>query len=688
MLVVLFLGLGLVLSTVATYWPVARNSWILYDDTVYLIDNKVVQEGITSEGLAWSLTSFDGGNWHPVTWLSIMLDVELWGMNVGGHHISGVVLHTLSTVLLFIALLLMTGAPWQSAFVAAAFAIHPLHVESVAWIAERKDTLSGLFWMLTLCCYWWYVRRPSVLRYFLVLVTFALGLMSKPMLVTLPFVLLLLDYWPLNRLQITSTSGLDANVIRTALKLFLEKLPLLTLAATISAVTVIAQRDADALRSFSAVPLDMRIQNALVSYFVYLKKTVWPADLALFYPYAKSLPISGVLLALAVVGGATVIAAYLWRRLPYLAVGWFWYLGTLIPVIGLVQVGKQPFADRYTYLPLIGIFIIAAWGMSGLLRNRSLQYLPIVAATGVLTAWGWAAQNQIGYWRNSVTMYEHTLSVTKDNYMIHYNLGKALEDQKRYDDAIAHYREAIRIAPQFGLPHNNLATLLPRSETEEIIKHYRAAVRFSPNNPEAHNNLANSLSDQGFYEEADLHFRESIRLKPTANAYSNRALNLIKAGLYDEAAISAEMAVRMNPRFPQARNGLATAYAKQGKAAEAIKQYREALRLMPGWPPAERRLAWLLATHPDPKIRAPDEALKLAQHASSRTGHRDPEMLDTLAAAWAATHDFQKAVELGERAASIADDTGKPLLAKQIRARAELYRIGQPYRETANPNRG
>jgi len=682
-LLILLLGLGLVLAAVAAYWPVAHNDWIMYDDTVYLVDNEVVKQGLTTEGFAWSLTSFKGGNWHPLTWLSIMLDVELWGMNMGGHHISGLVLHTLSTILLFLALALMTGAPWQSAFVAAAFALHPLHVESVAWIAERKDTLSGLFFMVTLCSYWWYVQRPGVFRYLLVFLSVALGLMSKPMLVTLPLVLLLLDYWPLKRFPFGANADTAKPVLRTTLKLVLEKLPMLALAAAISAVTVVAQRESEALRSFEAVPLDLRVQNSIVSYLTYLRKTVWPSDLALFYPYQKNLPVAEVLVALAILVGVTALAVFLWRRRPYLSVGWFWYLGTLVPVIGLIQVGKQPYADRYTYLPLIGVFIIVAWGMADLIPIRGRRILLAVAATAVLTTWGWVAQTQVRHWRDSVSMYEHTLSVTEGNYMIHYNLGKFFQDQKRHEEAIAHYRAAIQIAPGFGLPHNNLALLLPPSETEEIIEHLRAAARFSPGNPEIQNNLANALSNQGLYDEADLHFRESIRLRPTANAYSNRALNLIKAGRYDEAASSAGMAVRLNPRYPQARNSLATAYAKQGKAGEAIAQYREALRLMPGWPPAERRLAWLLATHPDPQFRDAQEALRLAQHASSRTGNRDPDMLDTLAAAMAEAGEFEQAVAIGERAAARADATGKTSLAAAIRQRTALYRSGRPYRETA-----
>jgi tetratricopeptide (TPR) repeat protein len=669
---VLAVCLGLVVATVAAYWPVTANQFVEYDDGRYVRDNAVVRKGLTLEGLEYAFRTREGGNWHPLVWMSHMLDVELWGMNAGGHHASNVALHLASALLLFLVLARMTGAAWPSAFIAAAFALHPLHVESVAWAAERKDTLSGIFWMTTLSSYWWYAQRPSAGRYLLVLAPFVCGLMSKPTVVTLPFVLLLLDFWPLRRLN-----------RKAVLPLLAEKLPLLALSAVICVVTVTAQREAGAVASSDAFPLGLRVQNALVAYTVYLEKTLWPVNLTVLYPYARNLPALGVIAAFLVLVGTSGLVVYLARRFPYLAVGWFWYVGTLVPVIGIIQVGHQPLADRYTYIPLIGIFIAVACGLWNLAAVRARRIALAVAAGGVLAAWVVVARAQVRCWKDSRTLYEHTLRATENNYVIHYNLGKVLQNQNETDAAIEHYLEALRIRPSFPPPHNNLGVVFAaRGRMKEAIEHYEQAARFNPRDADVHNNLANALSNEGRHAEADVHFRESLRLRPSAGTHSNYALALILAGRLDEAVENAETAVRMNPQYPQAHNNLATALVKQGKPTEAIVHYREALRLMPGFPAAKRRLAWVLSTCPDARVRNATEALTLARDAAERTGNRDPDMLDTLAAATAEAGRFAEAVETAERAASLADAAGKSALAAQIRMRAALYRAEQPYRET------
>jgi Flp pilus assembly protein TadD len=679
---------GLVVAILAAYARVTANEFVDYDDGVYVFQNDAVKAGLGARSLGYAFSSGAGGNWHPLTWLSLMLDAQLWGPGPAGFHATNVALHALAALLLFGVLVRMTGAVWRSGFVAAAFALHPLHVESVAWAAERKDTLSGVFWMTTLWAYWWYARRPGVGRYLLAFASLALGLMAKPMLVTLPFVLLLLDWWPLGRLTLPSLAEARARTPaaraagRTLGRLVAEKLPMLALVAVASAVTVLMQRRAGALTSVDAMPLGMRIENALVAYVAYLRQTVWPVGLTVFYPYDRSLPAAqAVGAAIALVGASAVVLAH-GRRFPWLPVGWLWYLGTLVPVIGIVQVGNQPMADRYTYIPLIGIFIIVAWGVP-LLASRGVARVAAAAAgVAVLAVWLVLARAQVARWKDSVTLYEHTLRVTRDNYVIQYNLGKALQDRKQLDAAMAHYLEAVRIAPRFGPPHNNLGVLYAdQGRTDDAIVHYERAATANPNDADVHNNLGNLLSAQGRNDEADRHFTAALRLKPTPNTYSNYALHLVRSGRFVEAEEAARTAVRLDPRSAQAHNNLGTALAKQGRGAEAIREYREALRLMPGWPPAERRLAWLLATSRDDAVRDVVEALPLAEHASQRTGDRDPEMLDTLAAAQAEAGRFADAADTAARAAERADAARKPALAAEIRRRVVLYRASQPYRE-------
>lgn len=683
-MLVLLVCLGLALATVVTYWPVGANQFVDYDDGRYVRDNAVVKRGLTAAGLDYAFTTREGGNWHPLVWLSFMADVDLWGMNPAGHHASNVALHVVNALLIFLVLVRTTGAPWPSAFVAGAFALHPLHVESVAWVAERKDTLSTLFWMTTILAYTWYAERPSLMRYGLVLASFACGLMSKAMLVTLPLVLLLLDYWPLGRLgRPTASRWLPASWDRgTLVRLATEKLPMLALVVVIAVVTVRAQHEAGAVGSTMAFPVSARIANAVVAYMVYLGKMLWPTNLAVLYPYLKDPSGPGVIAALTGLLGLSGLALALAARAPWVAVGWFWYLGTLVPVIGLVQVGNQSWADRYTYIPLIGIFIAVAFTATELVVAHAQRIVLGTVAVAVLVVWGVVAQAQLRTWRDTQTLYEQALRVTTDNYVIHHNLGKVLQDKRQTDAAIEHYLESVRINPKFPPPRNNLGILLAeRGRMTEAIEHYTRGVELDPRNADVHNNLANALSGAGRFAEAEPQFREALRLRPTANIYTNYALQLILVGRFDDAVASAESALRMDPRYPQAHSVLATALAKQGRPADAIAHYREALRLMPGWPAAQRRLAWVLATYPDPSVRNATEAVDLAQLANQKTGDKDPDTIDALAAAYAEAGRFSEAAETADRAAAQADRTGKSDLAGEMRARATLYRSGRPYRD-------
>jgi hypothetical protein len=493
--------LVLVLATSAVYWHVTGHDFVNLDDDVYVYENRHVQNGLTSDSIIWAFTTTRAGFKIPLTWLSLMLDFELYGLNAGGYHLTNLLLHIANVLLVFFILKLMTGALWRSAFVAALFALHPLHVESVAWVTERKDVLSILFWLLTMWAYLGYVERPGMRRYLLMIVSFTLGLMAKPMLVTLPFVLLLLDYWPLGRFQVGQSADAPESSVQAPIKsgqpmssvlsLVWEKTPLFALAAVSSVVTFLAQKSAEALVHFETWPITIRIANGLVSYVKYLGKMIWPRSLAVFYPHpGHSLPIwkaagAGVLLlciSILVLRGA--------RRYPYLVVGWLWYIGTLVPVIGFVQSGLQAMADRFTYIPLIGLYIIIAWGVPEIVPrwpHRKL-YLATLSTTLFLflMALTW---KQVQYWKNSISLFEHTLEVTSNNWLVNIDLGTELYREGRTDDAIKHYLEALRIKPDNAEAHNNLGIALDREgRTDDAIKHYLEALRIRPDYAKAHDN--------------------------------------------------------------------------------------------------------------------------------------------------------------------------------------------------------
>lgn len=579
----LWVSLGLVVLTVFVYAPVRQHEFVNFDDTQYVSENPNVSQGLTWRGLEWAFKTRHVGNWHPVTWLSHMLDVQLYGLHASGHHLTSVLLHVANTLLLFGLFHRMTGELSRSAFVAALFAVHPLHVESVAWVAERKDVLSTLFGLLTLWAYLGYVRRPGFGRYAATLALFALGLMAKPMLVTLPFLLLLLDYWPLCRIA-----------QRPLRQLILEKLPLVAMALASSIVTFAVQQQAGAVKALDALPLNRRAANALLAYVVYIGQMFWPARLAAVYPYPRSLEtwwVAAALVALIVVSIAAIRAA---RRHPYLPVGWFWYLGTLVPVIGLIQVGSQPRADRYTYIPLIGLFVLLAWAIPELLgrwRHRGLA-LP-AAALLAIAACAVTARAQVQRWRSSVALWQHALRVTHENYRAHHNLGHALAKQGRASEAIAHYAEALRLKPDSAETHNNLGhAMAEQCKASEAIAHYAEALRLQPDYQEAHNNLGVALLGQGKADGAIRHLSEALRIEPDLpEAHNNLGVALAAQGRTDEAVRHFSEALRIKSDYPDALKNLAlahsargTALADQAKHDEAIREFLEALRLKPDEP--------------------------------------------------------------------------------------------------------
>jgi tetratricopeptide (TPR) repeat protein len=495
------------------------------------------------------------------------------------------IFHLANTILLFLALRLTTRAPWQSAFVAALFALHPLHVESVAWVAERKDVLAALFWMLTMLAYVHYVQRPGVSRYLLIVLSFALGLMAKPMLVTLPFVLLLLDFWPLGRFQPGSLPGFIQPQARTSQasnsakspksKLIWEKVPLIVLAAISSIVTFFAQQQKAAISTLEVVSLKLRLANGLVSYLAYIKKMIWPQGLAVFYPHlGKSLPswqsVGAGLLLVAV----SIVVLRGARRYPYVLVGWLWYLGTLVPVIGLVQVGEQAMADRYTYVPLVGLFIIIAWGVADIVKGwQHRRIVTAISAAVVLSSLMMSNWLQVRHWKDSVALFKHTLKVTSNNYVAHYTLGNALALQGNLLEAIANYNEALRIKPSYAEAHHNLGNALSlQGSVEEAVAHYNEALRIKPNYAEAHRNLGVNLDQQGKHEEAIKHYAEALRVSPNdAQSHNNLGVALAEQGRLAEATVHFSEAVRIKPDFTEAQRNLELGLRLMGRSTEPPK---------------------------------------------------------------------------------------------------------------------
>jgi len=540
----------LALLAFAVFWGVLGNGFILYDDPQYVTENYRVSSGLSLENLAWAFTSGHAANWHPVTWLSHQLDAQLFGLEPRGHHLVSLLVHCTNTALLFLTLFRLTGARWRSVLVAALFAVHPLHVESVAWVAERKDLLSAFFGLAALFAYLQYVNRRGVARYLLLVLLFALSLMSKPMLVTLPLVLLLLDWWPLGRL-----SGAKGAAVEPLPRLVLEKLPLLALSLLSSWVTVLVQ-SGEALNTLEATPLSLRISNALLAYLRYLGKLVWPADLAVLYPLPKEIPLFLAAGCAALLLLASWQAVWLRHRFPYLVVGWFWFLGTLVPVIGLVQVGLQSMADRYCYLPMVGILIVAVWGTFDLVERRPALRLPLSAAAGLLVlgygAVSWDYQHS---WQDSTTLFSRTLAATGDNYYGHYLLGNALSQEQRYPEALEQLALSRQLAPRFADAYINTGIIHARLGNQaEAIRNFSSALELKPESGEVQYNLALCLQKQGRVAEAVTHYLEAVRLKPaSAEAQANLGIALMSLGRFDEALKHLSESLRLRPDLEQTR---------------------------------------------------------------------------------------------------------------------------------------
>lgn len=556
------IGILLVVVTTIAYWQLPNSGFINYDDNIYVIENRNITSGLTTENIVWAFTTPSNANWHPLTWLSHMLDVELYGLAPSGHHITSLFLHLTNVLLLFTILHRTTGRFWQSSFVAALFALHPLNVESVAWISQRKSVLSTFFGLLTIGAYVHYIDKKKVASYLLVVLFFVLGLMSKPMLVTLPFILLLLDYWPLCRAQ-----------KQTPASLVWEKIPLFFIAMGSSIITFIAQKEGGAVSSLEVHSMQARLTNAMVAYLEYLEKILWPRELFVFYPHPGSaLPVWKGWVAAVVLAAMTYAVIRSMR--PYLAVGWLWYLGTLVPVIGIVQVGVQAMADRYMYIPMIGIFIAVGWGLPEFLKKIQHKNIILVTASGVLIptlmALTWM---QVSHWKNSITLFEHAVKTydTKQkppSFSLAYNhLGEAYHANKNYDQAMASYKSALKIKPEFAKAVFNMGvTLRQQGRIDEAIGQYRQALNLEPGFSQAHNNLAILLSIKKDFAGALSHFRQAITLDPNfAEAHNNLGSTLAGQGHFEEAMTYFKKAISINPHYIDAQKNLELAQSLAGQ---------------------------------------------------------------------------------------------------------------------------
>ena len=612
----------LVALTWSVFGQTLGHEFINYDDPAYVYENLHVRGGVTIQGMAWAFAHSHGENWHPLTSISHLLDCQFYGLNAGGHHFTNVVLHTIAVILLFVVLRQMTGAPWRSLFVATVFAVHPLRVESVAWVAERKDVLSGVFFMLTLWAYGRYAQSPTRGRYMTMSILFALGLLCKPMLVTVPFVLLLLDYWPLQRFalqtrltsKVKSSRWLDRQSVSR--RLILEKIPLLGLSAVSGTVTLLVQHQL--IGSPEVLPFSLRINNAAVTYLAYVRDMFWPTRLAPFYPHPESqLPLWEITFAVVALFGITTAVFVLRNRRPYLFTGWLWYLGMLVPVIGIIQVGWQARADRYTYLPQIGLYLGLTWGIVDLSAwwPRPRKILGAAAVVVIATLAG-CAYIQTSYWKNNERLWTHALAVTEKNDVALNNLGVVFLARGLADEALSRFQEAVTIRPDNAPAQGNLGkAFLQKGNLDEAMTHYRRLLQIEPDNLEAHNILG-------------------------------------------------------------------TAFFQEGKVDQAIGEWQRILAIDPDNGNALSNLAWVMATYPDASIRNGEKAVAFAKRAVSISDQRSPIILRTLAAAYAENQRFPEAIEIAQQAERMATAQGNAALAYELDLQIGLYRTGNPLRDT------
>ena len=655
--------LFLVIAILAVYWQVGNYDFVNFDDDKYVTENLNIRAGITLKSVRWAFTNFDQMYWHPLTWLSHMLDCELYGLEPGMHHLTSLLFHIVNTLLLFLVFRKMTGSLWQSAFVAALFALHPINVDTVAWVAERKNVLSTFFWILTMFTYARYIEKPGLFRYMLTFSVFALGLMAKPMLVTLPFVLLLLDYWPLRRLHFGQSNSDNRTKARKSItseytessvfRLVLEKTPFFLLVILyFCLISLSFQPDAIGVVSTESVSMNLRLANALVSCVSYMGKMIWPQDLAVLYPFPTTMlpmwQITGAGLLLVCV---SVLVARAWKQKPYFVVGWLWFLGTLVPVIGIIQSGLWPaMADRWAYIPLIGLFVMIAWGVPDLLeRWQHRRTFLAISAGCILSALTMVTWMQLQYWQNSSSLFEHAINVTENNAIAHNNLGNALQEQGKTDEAIEHYTEALEIKPHDANAHSNMGVALSeQGRTSEAIDHYTEALKIKPHDANAHSNMGTALAKQGRTSEAIDHFIKALKIKPhDAKAHSNVGVALAGQGKIAEAIDHFIRAIKIQPDYANVHYNLGNALATQGRLDEASSHYSEALRINPDDDDARARLQMIQTV-----LKETDNDIKrLKELLEINSG--DPELHYGLGNLYYKRRDFDKSIYQYQKALSI-----------------------------------
>jgi protein O-mannosyl-transferase len=677
--------LGLIAGTLLVYWQVHKFGFVYYDDDTYVFNNRHVLEGLSIPSVTWALTSGYGSNWHPLTWLSLMLDSQLSGGNPGWMHIVNVFLHIANALLLFELFRRLTVALWRSAFVAAVFALHPTHVESVAWIAERKDVLSTLFMLLSIASYAWYVKGASKGRYALALLLFVSGIMTKPMVVTLPFLLLLLDYWPLGRM-----TGQKGNSQTMSLrKLVVEKIPFFAISAVSCVVTYLVQRSGGSVLDFESLAFSDRMANALVSYARYIGKIFLPVDMAVFYPFVRGGAWWGAVLSLVLLVLVTFAVIRYGRQQKYLPVGWFWFVGTLVPVIGLVQAGGQAMADRYTYIPYIGLSIVIAWTVPRLMPAVRMRTIALSFAVALaLAAMGYMAWLQAGYWKDSLTLFTHAVVVTRDNSIAFNNRAAAYYDMGLYEDSIADCQSAIAINPRYAAAYKNLGFAYGKlGRWQDSITQLRHALALRPEYAEVENYIGYAYGMLGQWTQAEESFaRATLARKDYDEAWYNLGTAHQRLGYDKEAEQAFLQAIKLNRHYAEAWNSLASVYTAQNRLPEAVDAHTKAIEADPAYAEAYNNLAWLIATRPEIPGRDTRRAIDLAARACELTLQHSPVIMGTLAAAYASAGQYQDAVSTAEKAIELATKAGQPQTAAIVRYHLSFYKQGKPYTETRDGN--
>ncbi|MGA2680053.1 MAG: tetratricopeptide repeat protein [Sedimentisphaerales bacterium] len=679
---------ALVIATLVAYEPIRHNGFVNYDDNGYIVYNNEVQSGITWESLGQAFTKPHLYMWHPLTTISHMLDYEIFGLNPQGHHLVSVAIHIVNALLLFWVLNNLTGTIWPGAFVAAVFALHPLQAESVAWAAERKTVISGLFWLLTMAAYIHYARKPGFGRYLIVLVVFGLCIMTKPTVITLPLVLLLLDYWPLDRIRWGHQHN-DKTRSRPYQKsigwLTAEKIPLLAISAILGVLTFITQKSGQVVISLDRIPLDHRIANAFVSYVKYISKLVWPSDLAVFYPLSHlNLFNTTTVICAFIFILISAISIYIGRRKKYIAVGWLWFAGTLVPMIGLVQAGGQAMANRYMYLSMLGLLIIIALAGKELIATQPrLKIIAVVMSVILLSCLLVLTRMQVQHWRNSITLFEYTLSVTKDNASAENSYGCALFNEDRISEAERHFGNALRIDPGFDPALPNLArTYMKEGKYNEAIPVYEELIKRNYKNAELYYNLAMAFGMQEKYNDSIKYFNKSLELNPSdPDTHKQLGITLLAAGKTDEAIGQFNESLRIKADQSVVYENLGTAYGQLGKYEPAVQNWTRAIELNPDNIDALDKAGWFLAVRGKVSAEKANQAIAYAQRVCELTKYTVPAHLDTLGAAYAAAGRFAEAKATAEKALKLSRETGQGDLADAIENRIKLYEAGQPYRE-------